>query len=92
MEITEIEIIKKLERGVILGYANIVINNSFIIKGIKLIETKEKGRFISMPSKKIRKEKRAFRDVCHPLNQETRDELTTLIFQAYDEKVKQTEE
>ena len=31
MEITEIEIIKKLERGVILGYANIVINNSFII-------------------------------------------------------------
>lgn len=87
MEITEVRIVKILKRGNLLGYANVVIGNSFIIKGIKLIETEEKGRFIAMPSKRLNRRIREFRDVCHPINQETRKELTDAIFEAYDEEL-----
>lgn len=31
----------------------------------------------------LRQEKRAYRDLCHPLNQETRELLTKEIFEAY---------
>ena len=34
MEITDIKIFKIEKRGALIGYANIVFNNSFIIRGI----------------------------------------------------------
>ena len=84
MNITEVKVFKIEKRGVLLGYANIILNNSFIIRGIKLLENERLGRFIAMPSRMLRDEKRATRDICHPINQETRTELTDLIFEAFD--------
>lgn len=84
MEITEIKIFKIKQRGALLGYANIVFNNSFIIRGIKILENEKNGRFVAMPSRRLRQEKRAYRDLCHPINQEIRELLTKEIFSAYD--------
>ena len=39
----------------------------------------------------LQEEKRAYRDLCHPLNQETRELLTKEIFEAYD-ALEETEE
>lgn len=91
MEITDIKIFKIEKRGALIGYANIVFNNSFIIRGIKILENERNGRFVAMPSRKLRQGKRAYRDLCHPLNQETRELLTKEIFEAYD-ALKETEE
>ena len=44
-----------------------------------------------MPSRRLRQEKRAYRDLCHPLNQETRELITKAIFEAYD-NLENTEE
>ena len=33
-----------------------------------------------MPSRRLNGEKRAYRDLCHPLNQEVRDLITKEIF------------
>lgn len=85
IKITNIKIYKIEKRGALLGYANIVLNDSFIIRGIKLIESrKNKERFLAMPSRKLKGEKRAYRDLCHPINQETRDYITKAIFENYD--------
>jgi DNA-binding cell septation regulator SpoVG len=84
IKITDVRIFKIKQRGALLGYANIVLNNSFIIRGIKILENERNGRFVSMPSRRLREEKRAYRDLCHPINQETRDLITTEIFNAYD--------
>ena len=82
MDITEVRIVKIIKKGgPLLGFANVVIDNCFAIRGIKIIETEDKGRFISMPSKR-RKER--FIDICHPINQETRDELQSAILELYD--------
>ena len=91
MEITNIKIFKIKQRGALLGYANIKFNNAFIIRGIKLLENERNGRFLAMPSRRLRQEKRAYRDLCHPLNQETRELITKAIFEAYD-NLENTEE
>ena len=86
MEITDVKIFKAKQRGPILAYANIILDNRFIIRGITLLETKKSGRFIALPSRLLRNsKKKSYRDVCHPLNSEVRKELTEVIFVAYDE-------
>lgn len=85
IKITDVKIFKIKQRGALLGYANIVLNNSFIIRGIKILESENNRRFVAMPSRRLREEKRAYRDLCHPINQETREIITATIFNAYDE-------
>ena len=87
MEITNVRIFKARQKGPVLAYANVILDERFIIRGITLLETEKNGRFISMPSRRLRNEQRSFRDVCHPLNQEVRNELTETIFAAYDEYI-----
>lgn len=84
MEIIEVKIFKAKKRGAILAYANVILDNKFIIRGITLIEN-EKGRFLSMPARRLRNGEKSYRDMCHPLNAEIRTELTDVVFSAYDE-------
>ena len=86
IKITEVRIFKIKPRGALLGYANIVLNDSFIVRGIRILENQRIGRFVAMPSRRLNGEKRAYRDLCHPLNQEVRDLITKEIFDAYDKQ------
>ena len=91
MEITDIRIFKARIKGAVLAYANVILDGKFIIRGITLVETEKNGRFISMPSRRLRNGERSYRDVCHPLNSDVRTELTEKIFAAYDEFIESEE-
>ena len=92
MDITEVKIFKANRKAPVLAYANIVLAGKFIIRGVTLLETEKNGRFISMPSRRVRsEEKKTYRNYCHPLTAEFRDELTQTVFEAYDEFVKNEE-
>lgn len=82
MDITNIKIFRARQNGPVLAYANVILDNQFIIRGITLID-KDGRRFVSMPARKLRNGK--FRDISHPLNSEVREKLTKTIFQAYEE-------
>jgi len=69
------------------AYANIVIDDAFIIKNIKIIEGKN-GLFIAMPSQKNRNGE--FRDIAHPLNTDTRNEIEKKIIEKYNEALATT--
>ena len=69
-----------------------ILDERFIIRGVTLLETEKNGRFISMPSRRLRNEERSYRDVCHPLNQNVRNELTERVFAAYDEFIENESE
>ncbi|MCI8470444.1 MAG: septation protein SpoVG [Clostridia bacterium] len=84
MKITNVRIFKAKKRGPVLAYANVILSDQFIIRGITLLEN-ERGRFISMPSRKL--EERQYRDMCHPLNSKVREELTEKVFAAYDKLI-----
>ena len=82
MDITNIKIFRARQNGPVLAYANVILDNQFILRGITLID-KDGRRFVSMPARKLRNGK--FRDISHPLNSEVREKLTKTIFQAYEE-------
>ena len=65
------------------AFASIILNNAFIIKDLKIIEGNN-GRFVAMPSR--RGKDGVFRDVAHPLNQETRDYVEKAVLAAYEEQ------
>lgn len=85
MKITDVKIFETRKKGPVLAYANIILDNHFIIRGITLLETEKNGRFISMPARRLRGEKKVYRDTCHPLNNEVREKITNKVFEAYDE-------
>lgn len=84
IEVTNVKIFKIKQRGALLGYANITINNCFAVHGIKILEKNEK-RFIAMPSRKVQSENKSHLDWCHPINKETRKLLEETILDAYDD-------
>ena len=61
--------------------ASITIDECFVVHDIKIIEGKE-GFFISMPSKKTPDGE--YRDIVHPINTETREQVIAEILKAYE--------
>ena len=84
MIITEVKVYPVNEDR-LKAYVSITIDNCFVVRDLKIIEGTS-GLFVAMPSKK-RKDGQ-FKDIAHPLNQETRDTLETMIFDAYEAEVR----
>lgn len=82
MEITEVRI--KLVAGEagskLRAFASITIDGAFVVHDLKVIQG-VKGLFLAMPSRKTGDGE--FRDICHPIDQATRDRLTRVVLEAY---------
>lgn len=61
--------------------ASIVIDDSFVIHDIKVLEGNQ-GYFVAMPSRKTPDGQ--YKDVAHPLNTPTREELSKLILSEFE--------
>lgn len=85
MKITEVKIFTVNEER-LKAYATITIDDVFIIRDLKIIKGHD-GLFVAMPSKK-RKDGQ-FKDIAHPLNQETREMIENAVFSAYEKEVKE---
>jgi stage V sporulation protein G len=81
MKITEVKIFPVREDK-LKAYVTITIDHCFIVRDLKIIQGKT-AMFVAMPSKKNRDG--SFKDIAHPLNSETRQMIEDIIFQAYDE-------
>jgi stage V sporulation protein G len=68
MEITEVKVFP-IQEEKLKAFVSIVFDQCFMVNDIKIIQGKD-GLFISMPSRK--KKNGEFKDVAHPLNNETR--------------------
>jgi stage V sporulation protein G len=87
MKITEVKIFTVNEER-LKAYATITIDDVFIIRDLKIIKGHE-GLFVAMPSK--RRKDGQFKDIAHPLNQETREMIENAVFNAYEKEVKELE-
>ncbi len=61
--------------------ATITIDGCFVVRGIKVIEGSA-GLFVGMPN---RKHKNSFKDIAHPVDNETRNQIHTLVLEKYHE-------
>lgn len=87
MEITEIRIFKMENKGKLLAYANVVLNNSIVLRGIKVIDG-AKGKFVAMPAKLDSKAiKPRFREFYHPINSDSRAMISDAVLQAYEKEI-----
>lgn len=84
MKITEVKIFPVNEER-LKAYVTITIDDAFVVRDLKVIQGPG-GLFVAMPSKK-RKDGQ-FRDIAHPLNQETRDMIEDRVFEAYENELK----
>lgn len=83
MNITDVKVFIR-ESNQLKAFVNIVIDDAFIIRNIKVIEG-EKGLFVAMPSRRVSSGE--YRDIAHPINTETRQMLEERIIQAYKDEL-----
>ncbi|MBI4378848.1 MAG: septation regulator SpoVG [Nitrospinae bacterium] len=84
MEITEVRV-SPVEEEKLKAYVSITLDNCFVIRDIKVINGNN-GLFISMPSKK--RKDGTFKDVAHPLNNDTRKMIEERVLREYNDVLK----
>jgi len=81
MNITDVKVFIR-ENNQLKAFVNIVIDDAFIIRNIKVIEG-EKGLFVAMPSRRVSNGE--YRDIAHPINTDTRKQVESIIIEKYKE-------
>lgn len=82
MQITDVRVRLISKESKMKAVVSITIEGVFVVHDIKVIEG-DKGLFIAMPSR--RTSDGEYKDIAHPINSETRDELQNLIIAKYEE-------
>ena len=82
MKITSVNVRKIEKEGSRMkGIASILIDDSFAVHDIRIIEG-DNGLFIAMPSRKTATG--GYRDIAHPINPEVRAMFEDAILEAYE--------
>lgn len=84
MEITRVNV-TIVNQDKVKAYADILIDDSFLVRGLKLIYTNR--FFISMPSRK--RKDGTYTDIAFPMNDETRKMIELKVLEAYEKQEKQ---
>ena len=85
MEVTDVRVFP-VEEEKLKAFVSIIFDDCFVVSDIKIINGNN-GLFISMPSKK--RKNGTFRDIAHPLNNETRRMIEEKILAKYNEVLSQ---
>lgn len=84
MEITEVKVFPVNEEK-LKAYITIVLDDCFVIRDLKIIHG-HTGLFVAMPSK--RRKDGQFKDIAHPVDQTTRNQMEKRILDAYLTEIK----
>ena len=79
MKITNVKVFK-LDTEPLVGSAQVVFDDEFVVTGIKIIKSKN-STFIAMPDKKDKDGK--YHEVCHPISKECREKISEAVLSEY---------
>ncbi len=79
MEVTDVRVFP-VDEEKLKAFVSVIFDDCFVVSDIKIINGSN-GLFISMPSKK--RKNGTFRDIAHPLNNETRRMIEQKILDRY---------
>ena len=79
MQITEVRLTLRTEDR-LKAFVSITFDDAFVVRGLKVIEGNT-GLFVAMPSR--RRKDGEFRDIAHPINNETRDMIEKAVLDEY---------
>ena len=87
MKITDVRIRQvEKEESKLKAIASVTIEDCFVVHDIKIIQG-ESSMFIAMPSRKTKEGE--YKDIAHPINSDTRNEMSEVILKAYQELLAQ---
>ena len=82
MKISDVRVrLVKKDDSKLKAVASVTFDDCFVVHDIKVIEGAE-GNFIAMPSRKTGEGE--YKDVAHPINQSTREEIIKAILTAFE--------
>ncbi len=84
MTITDVRVRKIAKEGKMKAIVSVTLDDEFVVHDIKVIEG-EKGLFIAMPSRKTTDGE--YRDIAHPINSETRQQMQDVILREYEKAI-----
>jgi stage V sporulation protein G len=83
MQITEVRLTLRDEER-LKAFVSITFDNAFVVRGLKVIEGNT-GLFVAMPSR--RRKDGEFRDIAHPINNETRRMIEDAVLAEYERQL-----
>jgi stage V sporulation protein G len=86
MEVTEVKIFP-VQEDRLKAYVAITFDRCFVVRDLKVINGNN-GLFVAMPSKK--RKDGTYRDTAHPLNNETRQMIESVVLAEYYKEVQKS--
>jgi stage V sporulation protein G len=83
MQVTDVHVYLRGEER-LKAYATITFDNCFVVRDLRIIDGNN-GLFIAMPSKRLKSG--VFKDLAHPLNNETRKMIEEAVLHKYEAEV-----
>jgi len=84
VKVTEVRI-SPAKGGKVRAFASVVFDDCFIVNDLRVVEGREGQFFVTMPARKTRNGQ--MRDIAHPLNGETREQIEALVLDEYESAV-----
>jgi len=82
VKITEVRV-SPAKGGKVKAFVSIIIDDSFIVNDLRVMEGREGQLYVTMPARKTRNGQ--MRDTAHPLNAETREMIEERVLREYRE-------
>ncbi len=83
MEVTEVKVFP-VQEDRLKAYVAITFDHCFVVRDLKIIHGNN-GLFVAMPNKK--RKDGTYRDTAHPLNNETRQKIESIVLAEYEKEV-----
>jgi stage V sporulation protein G len=80
MQITKVTL-RPVAMNKVVAIASIVVDDCFVVHDLRVVDG-DKGLFVAMPSRKLPNGE--FRDICHPINSESRDTLQRAVLEQFE--------
>ena len=89
-----IDRINNYEGSNIRAFASVNISGAFAIQGIKIVDSPQKGVFVSMPSNSYtdKNGNTKYNDVFHAITAEARTELNNKVLEAYEQALEKQQD
>ena len=84
MKITDIRVRTVQGDEKLKGVASITIDDCFVVHDLRIIQGNEQ-LFVAMPSRRTKDGE--FKDIAHPIRPEVRNEISSLVLNAYNEEL-----
>ena len=88
MKITEVKINLAPDQLPLLAFGSITFEHCFVVHDLRIIRKSDGKIFVAMPSKKIKDGNRIkpkYKDIAHPINQETREIIHKALIEKYQQ-------